>query len=182
MMPPAQAATSSRIGIWVVVLALAAGLCYEVAALAELTGVFQPSPRSLFCILAPSLVLALTFPVLFSLLLDFVLEERRIWIRMGHNFIMMYSVINSIVYFTQLTIVIPKMLDGESSDVNILLFESGKFLYNLNGMAYGFMSLGTLIASFGFFYTRVMIRIRSIAKRTAGSSGRCWPTGYWRLG
>ncbi len=42
------------------------------------------------------------------------------------------------------------MLAGQSTDVDVLLFESGKFMYAINGLAYGLMSLGTLFAAFAF--------------------------------
>ena len=141
--------TTSRLGFWVVVFAGMAGLFYEIAALAELAGVIKP-PISLAYILAPSLVLALSFPAVMSCMLDTVPVDRKIWVRIGLNLVLVYSAINSIVYFSQLTVVIPKMLAGQSADVNLLLFESGKFMYAINGLAYGLMSLGTLCAAFAF--------------------------------
>jgi len=140
---------TSRIGFWVVVFAGIAGLFYEIAALAELAGIIKP-PISLAYILAPSLVLALSFPAVISCVLDVVPVERKIRVRIGLNLILVYSAINSIVYFSQLTVVIPKMLAGQSADVSLLLFESGKFMYAINGLAYGLMSLGTLFTAFAF--------------------------------
>lgn len=141
--------TIARLGFWVTVFAGIAGLLYEIAALAELAGIIKP-PISLVYILAPSLVLALSFPAVISSVLSTVSEERKIWVRIGLNLILVYSAINSIVYFSQLTVVIPKMLAGQSAEVDLLLFESGKFMYAINGLAYGLMSLGTLFAAFAF--------------------------------
>jgi len=140
---------AARLGFWSVVFAGIAGLCYEIAALAELAGIIKP-PISLIYILAPSLLLALSYPAVISCVYDVVPSETKIWVRIGLNLILVYSAINSIVYFSQLTVVIPKMLAGQSADVNLLLFESGKFMYAINGLAYGLMSLGTLFAAFAF--------------------------------
>jgi hypothetical protein len=71
-------------------------------------------------------------------------------VRIGLNLILVYSAINSIIYFSQLTVVIPKMLAGQSAEVNLLLFEPGKFMYAINGLAYGLMSLGTLFVALAF--------------------------------
>ncbi len=140
---------TSRLGFWTVVVAGIAGLGYEIAALAELAGLVKP-PVSLIYILAPSLVLALSFPAVMSCVLDIVPGERKTWVRIGFNFVLVYSAINSIVYFSQLTVVIPKVLAGQAASVDLLLFESGKFMYAINGLAYGLMSLGTLFAAFAF--------------------------------
>ncbi len=113
--------TTARLGFWAVVFAGLAGLCYEIAALAELAGIIKP-PISLNYILAPSLVLALSFPAVIICVLHVVPEERKIWVRIGLNLILVYSAINSIVYFSQLTVVIPEMLAGQSSDVDVLLY------------------------------------------------------------
>jgi hypothetical protein len=141
--------TTARLGFWITVFAGIAGLGYEIAALAELARMIRP-PTSLIYILGPSLVLALSFPAVISCVLDVVPNDRKIWVRIGLNLILVYSVINSIVYFSQLTVVIPKVLAGQSADVNLLLFESGKFMYAINGLAYGLMSLGTLFVAFAF--------------------------------
>jgi len=140
---------TNRVGFWTVLFALVAGLGYEIAALAELAGISNP-PISLIYILAPSLLLALSFPVVIACVLDLVPVERRIWARIGLNLILVYSAINSIVYFSQLAVVIPQMLAGKSVSVDLLLFESGKFMYAINGLAYGLMSLGTLFAALAF--------------------------------
>jgi len=138
-----------RVGLWVVIFAGNAGLLYEIAALAELFGIIRP-PISLAYVLAPSLVLSLVFPAVLSCLLDIVPVERKIWVRIGLNLMLVYSAINSSVYFSQLTVVVPKMMAGQSEDVGLLLFEPGKFMFAINGLAYGLMSLGTLFAAFAF--------------------------------
>ncbi len=141
--------TTSRLGFWTVVFAGIAGLCYEIAALAELAGLIKP-PVSLIYILGPSLVLALSFPAVIGCVLQALPAERKVWALIGLNLILVYSAINSIVYFAQLTVVIPQMLAGQSASVDVLLFQSGKFMYAINALAYGLMSLGTLFVAFAF--------------------------------
>lgn len=140
---------TARTGFWFVIISTLGGLGYELTALLELGKIIQP-PLSLMYILAPSLLLALTFPSVIVCLQDFVPEERKVFARIGLNFILAYSIINSIVYFSQLTVVIPQMLQGNSDAVGLLLFEAGKFMYSINGLAYGLMSIGTLMTAFAF--------------------------------
>jgi hypothetical protein len=141
--------TTYRLGFWIVVFSGISGILYEIAALAELTGILEP-PISLAYILTPSLPLALSFPAVISCVFDVVPLERKIWARLGLVLILVYSTINSIVYFSQLTVVIPQILAGQSEEVDVLIFEPGKFMYAINGLAYGLMSLGTLFTAFAF--------------------------------
>ncbi len=72
----------------------------------------------------------------------------------------MYSVMNSIVYFTELTVVIPRVLRSEGGSVSVLLFVPGAFLFAVNGLAYGFMSMAALFASPVFAGPGLETRVR----------------------
>jgi hypothetical protein len=137
---------TSRIGFWAAVIATIFGLAYIVALLATLAGVLV-GPWDTFYQLAPSIVLAWSYMVLMACVLDIALPERRIWATIGFGFALMYAVMNSIVYFTVLTVVIPRVLLNEAESVSVLLFEPGAFLFAVNGLAYGFMSMAALFAA-----------------------------------
>lgn len=137
---------TSPIGFWAAVLATIFGVGYIVALFASLAGVLT-APWDTAYQLAPSIVLAWCYMVLMACVLDAAPGERKIWAIIGFGFALMYSVMNSIVYFTELTVVIPRILRGEAESVAVLLFEPGTFLFAVNGLAYGFMSLAALFAS-----------------------------------
>jgi len=150
---------TSRIGFWAAVIATLFGLGYIVALLATLAGVLT-GPRATFYQLAPSIVLAWSFMVLMACILDAAPPERRIWAINGFGFALMYAVMNSIVYFTELTVVIPRLLRNEAASLSVLLFEPGEFLFAVNGLAYGFMSMAALFAAPVFARSGLEARVR----------------------
>jgi hypothetical protein len=135
------------IGFWAAVVSTAFGLAYIVALLANLTGAVEDGPWATAYQLAPSIVLAWSYMVLMACVLDAAPSERRIWGVIGFGFALMYSVMNSIVYFTELVVVLPKVLRNQGESVSVLLFQPGAFLFAVNGLAYGFMSMAALFAA-----------------------------------
>ncbi|MDT8307182.1 MAG: hypothetical protein RRC07_14720 [Anaerolineae bacterium] len=137
---------TTRVGFWAAVLATLFGLAYIVALFATLAGMLA-APWDTAYQLTPSIVLAWCYMVLIACVQDAAPRERRIWATLGFGFALMYSVMNSAVYFTELTVVIPRILPGEAGSVALLLFEPGAFLFAVNGLAYGLMSMAALFAS-----------------------------------
>ena len=88
-------------------------------------------------------------------------RERNVGAMAGAAFSIIYASINTIGYFTILTYVIPGILNGDAEELTLFLFEPGKFLFNLNGIAYTLMSLAALISSLSFspktFLRRTMV-------------------------
>lgn len=151
--------STSRIGFWAAVIATIFGLGYIVALLVTLVAGLS-GPWATFYQLAPSIVLAWSYMVLMACVFDVAPPERKIWATIGFGFALMYSVINSIVYFTELTVVIPHILRNEAQSVSVLLFEPGIFLFAVNGLAYGFMSMAALFAAQVFSQPGPETRIR----------------------
>jgi hypothetical protein len=139
-------APTCLIGFWSAIISTVFGLLYIAALVATLAGAVS-GPWATAFQLAPSIVLAWSYMVLMACILDAAPLERRIWAIIGFGFALMYSVINSIVYFTELTVVLPKVLRNEGESVSVLLFEPGTFLFAVNGLAYGFMSMAALFAA-----------------------------------
>lgn len=137
---------TSRIGEWAAIIATFFGLGYIAALVATLAGAVS-GPWATFYQLAPSIVLAVSYMVLLACVFDAAPPERKVWAIIGLGFAIMYSVMNSIVYFAELTVVIPSVLRNEAESVALLLFEPGKFLFAVNGLAYGFMSMAALFAA-----------------------------------
>jgi hypothetical protein len=136
-----------RIGFWAAVVSSVFALLYIVALVATLTGALEEGPWATAYQLAPSIVLAWSYMLLMACVADAAPSERKIWAMIGFGFALMYSVMNSIVYFTELIVVLPRVLRNEGASVSVLLFEPGKFLFAVNGLAYGFMSLAALFAA-----------------------------------
>lgn len=139
--------TTCRIGFWAAVVSTVFGLLYIVALVATLTGAVEEGPWATAYQLAPSIVLAWSYILLMACVVDAAPSERKIWAMIGFGFALMYSVMNSIVYFTELIVVLPRVLRNEGASVSVLLFEPGAFLFAVNGLAYGFMSLAALFAA-----------------------------------
>jgi hypothetical protein len=109
-----------------------------------------PKPWDTFFQLLPSLLLAWSFISMMACYYKSIDENNNLYAFIGLCFAIIYATINSIVYFTVLTVVIPAILSGQQSEFSLLLFEPGKFLFAINGLAYTLMSLSTLILSLSF--------------------------------
>lgn len=140
---------TSRIGFWSAVIATIFGVGYIVALLLSLAGMLSGAWATAYQ-LAPSIVLAWSYMVLMACVFDAATVERKVFATIGLGFALMYSVMNSIVYFTELTVVIPRVLNNDAAGLDVLLFEPGRFLFAVNGLAYGFMSIAALFAAFVF--------------------------------
>ena len=139
-------AHTSRIGFWAAALAAALGFAFSAAAFAQIAGSLV-APWDTFWAVAPSIFLAWCYMVLMACIQDAAPPERKLWATIGLCFALIYATTNSIVYMTVLTVVIPHILRNQETAVDVLLFEPGKFLFALNGLAYGLMSVSALFAS-----------------------------------
>ena len=63
-------------------------------------------------------------------------------------FSVMYATLISIVYYVQLSFVMPRLARGDTDDIQLLLFEPfDSFLYAVDVFGYSMMSLSTLFAA-----------------------------------
>ncbi|MBS1527364.1 MAG: hypothetical protein JST19_17050 [Bacteroidetes bacterium] len=130
-------------------LALFFALAYSVA---QLMSTFEliPHPQDLFWLFLPSLFLAPAF-LLTMISLHYTADESvKIWTMIGYSFAALYTICACIVYFSQLTVVLPKELNGEVDERYVLIFEPKTFLMAVDCLGYFFMSLSTLFAAFAF--------------------------------
>ena len=125
------------------------GLLYIIALLLTLLDLI-PKPWDTFWQLLPSIFLAWSFISLMACLYKSISANRSIYAFVGVLVSIIYATINSIVYSTVLAVVIPGLLAGKQSELALLLFEPGKFLFSINGLAYMLMSISALLASFSF--------------------------------
>jgi len=121
-------------------------IIYSVAQIADVLGLL-PAVWNLVLLFAPSLPLSWCFVVLMVSIHYYAPTERRVWSHIGLIFATMYAVFASIVYFVELTVVVPHMFSGEAEKVGLFLFIPGSFMTGLDALAYCFMSLATLFAA-----------------------------------
>jgi hypothetical protein len=75
-------------------------------------------------------------------------HDRRIWGHAAVAFATAYTVLISIVYFVQLTLVAPRVARGHTEGIELLLFVPfDSFLYAVDILGYSFMSVATLFAA-----------------------------------
>jgi len=138
-----------KIGTWASSLSLLFALGYSVPQILSTVEVL-PHPQDMFWLFLPSLFLAPAFLVT-MICLDFSAPvNKKIWTTIGWAFAAVYCVMVTIVYFTQLTVVLPHQLRGETGEKNILIFDRRTFLVAIDCLGYFFMSLSTFFAAFAF--------------------------------
>ncbi len=164
MITPAQseaialqlAPATQRVGFWSAVWATVLSLIYIVGQLAEWAGLLgsQGGPDSsstllgLVVLLTPSLFLGSAFLVLVVSIHQLAPADKRIWSHTALVFATIYATLISIVYFVQLTLVAPRMAQGQTEGIEVFLFVPfDSFLYAVDILGYSFMSLSTLFAA-----------------------------------
>jgi hypothetical protein len=145
-----------QLGFWSAALCAFFSLAYVAAQLVEWTGWLGsgggPHSRStslgLIVLLTPSLLLGVSFVVL-TVSIHYVAElTARIWSHIAIVLASMYATLTGLVYYVQLTFVMPRLARGETKDIRLLIFEPfDSFLYAVDVFAYGLMSLSTLFAA-----------------------------------
>jgi hypothetical protein len=154
-MPP----TVSKLGFWSALLASLFSIIYIVGQIAEWLGLLgsgggpenASTPLGLVVLLTPSLFLGTSFAVLMVSVHYYAPEDKKVWSHAGLIFAAMYTILISINYYVQLTLVLPHLLRGEVESIRFLLFiPFDSFLYSVDILGYSFMSLSTLFAAFAF--------------------------------
>jgi len=144
------------LGHWSAVLGTIFSLMYVLAQLAEWAGLFGsaggPHSKSttfgLAILLTPSLLLGLCFVVLMVSVHHVADAARCIWSHIAVIFAGMYATLISIVYYIQLAFVIPRLAQGDNSDIQLLIFEPfDSFLYAIDVFGCSLMCLSTLFAA-----------------------------------
>jgi len=155
-MVASAASPVKKLGYWSAVLATVFSLAYIAAQLAEWLGILGSkggpesgsTPLGLILLLTPSLLLAFAFVVMMVSLHHYAAEAKKIWSHVGVAFATAYASLIGIVYFVQLTVVVPHLLRGDAGGVQFLIFVPfDSFLYAVDILGYSFMSLSTLFAA-----------------------------------
>lgn len=140
---------TNKIGIWSAGMSAIFAIGYCIPQILS-TAKILPYPHDLFWLFLPSLFLASAFVVSMICLHYSTEENLKIWTALGCAFALMYAPLVSMVYFSQLTVVIPALLKGELNATHVLYFPGRTFLMSVDCLGYFFMSLSTFFAAFAF--------------------------------
>lgn len=140
--------TAGRLGFWSASFSATFAIMYILGEVAHLLGMLGPhdSPESLVVRMTPSLLLPIAFIILMVTIHDCASKQSKIWANIALAFAVIYAVLVSIVYFVEITVVVPLTTQGEADQVALLTFGFGTFMFAIDILGYGFMSLATLFA------------------------------------
>jgi hypothetical protein len=147
------------IGFYAALLATLLSLAYSVGQIAEWLGWLgsqggpesMSTPLGIVVLLIPSLFLGCAFLVLMVSIHYVAAADRRVWSHLAVAFATIYTALISIVYFVQLTWVLPRLARGEIEGIEMFLFSPfNSFLYAVDILGYSFMSVATLFAAMVF--------------------------------
>jgi hypothetical protein len=148
--------SAQKAGLWSAVLATAFSITYDVAQIAEWLGWLgsgggpesSSTPLGLVILLTPSLFLGSAFLVLVVSIHQVSSPDSRIWSHAAVAFATAYTVLISVNYYVQLTLVAPRLAAGRVAGIEPFLFVPfDSFLYAVDILGYSFMSLSTLFAA-----------------------------------
>jgi hypothetical protein len=151
--------STKTVGFWSAVLATVFSIMYDIGQIAEWLGLMgsaggaesASTPIGLVVLLTPSLFLGSSFLVLVVSIHHLSSPDRKIWSHAAVTFATAYAVLISINYFVQLTWVMPRLAAGRTQGIEQFLFTPfDSFLYAVDILGYGFMSVATLFAAMGF--------------------------------
>ena len=97
--------------------------------------------------LIPSLVLAPTFIVLMVSIHYYAASEKKIWSHLGIAFTLVYAVMASINYITQLTVVRLSILNQETDGLAMFVMGNSHSIFWALASSYAFMNLAMLFAA-----------------------------------
>ncbi len=149
----------NTLGYWSAFLASVFSIIYIIGQLAEWFDLMGsgggPENAStaigIIVLLVPSLLLAPSFALMILCTHYYAPEEKKVWSHAGIIFATVYTVMVSINYYVQLTLVVPHMLRGDIESIRVFLFTPfDSFIYSVDVLGYSFMSLSTLFTAFIF--------------------------------
>jgi hypothetical protein len=138
---------SGRFGFWAAVAAFVTSVGYGIPQLLQVAGVL-PDPWDRILIFAPSLALAPSFVLTMAAVHVAAAPRWRGFTLGAFGIAVMYAVLVSTVYVTQLGVVIPADIRGDGASVALLgCCGQGQFLTGVDLLGYTLMSLATLLAA-----------------------------------
>jgi hypothetical protein len=146
----------ASLGFWSAVSCTVLSLLYVVGQLGEWLGWLgsaggpssRSTPAGIVVLLTPSLLLAPAFLLMIVAIHGIVPSDRRVYSHAAMAFATIYATLVSVVYFAQLTWVMPRLIAGRTQGIEAFIFEPfDSFLYAVDILGYSFMSASTLLAA-----------------------------------
>ena len=138
-----------QIGFWSSILSLIFAVAYSIPQIFSEAKLI-PHPQDLYWLFTPSLLLAPSFLITMICLHYKAPVSKKLFTAIGVAFAILYCTDVSLVYFSQLTVVIPSQVNNAVHEKQVLLFDRRTFLMAVDCLGYFFMSLSTLFAAFAF--------------------------------
>jgi hypothetical protein len=140
---------AGKIGKYAAVFSVVFAITYSVF---QLLAAFKviPHPHELIWLFLPSLLLAFSFLISVICLHYFAEEDCKVYTAIATAFALLYCAFVSIVYFTQLAVVIPLLLQQKINETHLLAFSAKSFLVAVDCIGYAAMNAATLFAAFAF--------------------------------
>lgn len=148
--------SAKSLGVWSAALALVFSVTYDIGQIAEWLGWLgskggpesMSTPLGIAVLLTPSLLLGPSFLVVMVCVHEFAAPARKVWSHAAVAFATAYMVMISINYYVQLTWVMPRLAAGRTAGMEQFLFVPfDSFLYAVDILGYGFMSVASLFAA-----------------------------------
>lgn len=140
----------NKTGYWSAVLSIVFAIGYIIP---QILSEFKliPYPHDLFWLFLPSLFLAPSFLASMVCLHYSHAGIAKVYTAIAIGFATVYCVYASMVYFTQLSVILPAQFKNEAGDKQLLVFPGRSVMMAVDCLGYGYMSLATLFASFAFY-------------------------------
>jgi hypothetical protein len=151
--------SARTMGFWSAVLASGFSLLYVIGQLAEWLGWLgsrggpesSSTPLGIVVLLVPSLLLGFAFLVLMVSVHHIASPERRVWSHVAVAFATVYATLIGLVYYVQLALIAPRLVQGRVEGVEPFLFVPfDSFLYAVDILGYAFMCASMLFAAMTF--------------------------------
>lgn len=154
---PDSTHAARRLGVWAAIGCAVFSILYILAQLFEWAGALGSAggPDSVSTslgiglLLTPSLLLGSSFVIMVACLHHTAPADRRVFSQAALAFATAYATLISLVYFTQLTLVGPRLATGDVEGIEFLIFVPYRsFLFAVDLLGYSFMSISTLLVAF----------------------------------
>jgi hypothetical protein len=148
--------STRALGFWSAVAATVFSVAYDLGQIAEWLGLLgsaggpssSSTPLGLAILLTPSLLLGSSFLLLLVAIHQVADPDRKAWSQAALAFGTIYTALISINYYVQLAWVAPRLAGNRTEGLGPFLFVPfDSFLYAVDILGYGFMSVATLLAA-----------------------------------
>lgn len=135
-----------KLGFWSATATAITSVIFSVSVLVDFVSPL-PFPIDQLGLYASSLLIAPGFVLTMVCIHYYAAPEKRIWSLSGIAFAVIYAVLVSMSYISQLGVVAPHIARGEMEKVAIIALQDGSFMQWIDTLGYSFMGLSTLIAA-----------------------------------